>query len=176
MKTVLVLADAACVHMDVTAALKIFKPDTLAFINCIGIEWCEAGAYWFTLHPQKAGPWPGMEEAMRRRLLNGFNQPETWGHKPNKGIDKSTSDWGGSSGLFAVKALMEEGYTHIVAAGMPMESIHAHYYEEKKPWQHAERYHKGWLKHKQDIAHCFRSMRGWTRATFGEPTKEWFAS
>lgn len=171
---VLLLGDARCVHDDAERALALFTPDLYATTNMIGMEWFHVD-HWFTLHPNASGIWPGIVQAMRRRLHAGLNRPVTWAHKQEKGIDRWTQDWAGSSGLLAVKGLMEIGCTHIVCAGVPMKAEQGHYYDDKN-WHTATNYHRGWIRNEHTIKQLVRSMSGWTRELLGEPTAEWLAS
>jgi len=172
--TALVLGGAGCVYEDIEAALKLFTPDAIAAVNAIGIEWPGRLDYWATLHPGEKKQWPGIVEAMRLRLMAGHNRPQTWCYKPFDGVDRHTSDWGGSSGLLAVKILIEEGFTHIVGAGVPMTMNLAHF-NDHKPWLAANSYQRGWIRHRAEIEACFRSLSGWTRKEFGSPTANWLA-
>jgi len=172
-KTALVLGSAASVYGDAKEAFKLFTPQCVAATNNIGIDWPSKIDHWFTLHPNKTPDWPGMEEALRRRKLARRNRPETWSFKPAPSIDHVIEDWSGSSGLFAVKALIEElQFDKIVLAGVPMTKVGGHY-NEKHEWHKAEMYHRGWKKHLLEIKPFVRSMSGWTKEILGEPTRAW---
>ncbi len=172
MRIALLLGDAACVHADAAAAYAMLKPDAIAATNCIGFDWPGRVDYWFTLHPKSIGVWPGMPGALRRRENAGLNRPQTWAHKSGLGIDRHTPDWGGSTGLLAVKGLRQLRFNRIVLAGVPMSPEQNHYYEGTG-WSHATHYRKGWREHRDEIAPFVRSMSGWTREIFGAPTAEW---
>ena len=171
----MVLGDAACVHDDASRAMLMFEPDAVAATNNMGINWPHRLDYWCTLHIDPCPDWPGMAEAARRRREAGGNRPQAWAHKPGPGIDRWTPDWRGSTGLLTVKVLMEEGFTHIVLAGVPMTREGGYFYDEK-PWTQVDRYRIGWMQHHAEIAHSVRSMSGWTRSILGEPTKDWLSS
>jgi hypothetical protein len=171
----LVLGSAATVFADAEAALKVFTPTVVAACNNIGIDWEGRVHHWFTLHPAKTEDWPGIQEAKRRRRLAKRNTDiVTWSFKAAKGIDRVTEDWGGSTGLLAVKGLLEIGFGKIVLAGVPM-TILAGHYNQKPEWRKAEMYHRGWHKHLKEIAPFVRSMSGWTQKLLGAPTKQWLA-
>ena len=172
MTQVLLLGDAASVYEDAKKACQLFVPEVVAATNNIGIHWEGHVDHWFTLHPQPAHHWVGIEQAVVQRIRAGRNKPFTWAHKDGKGIDFVTTDWGGSSGLFAIKGLLEIGCRKIVLAGIPMTKEGAHYYEETE-WFQAQRYHKAWLKHHDLIAPHIKSMSGWTMEQFGMPTPDW---
>lgn len=169
----LVLGDAATVLEDAGRALELFEPDAICATNNIGIDWPGRLDYWCTLHPTKCPDWIGIVEALKKRLAAGRNRPQIWGHKPAPGIDRSTEDWRGSTGLLCVKVMrFEEHFDRIVLAGMPMSEAGCHYYTDRV-WNTAERYRAGWRKHLSDIAPYVRSMGGWTQEILGAPTPEW---
>lgn len=170
--TALLLGDAKCVYDDAEAALELFEPEVIAACNNIGVKWQGHIDHWFTLHPHAAVDWAGIELAMKRRLEAGLNKPFTWGHKPAKGIDFDTPDWQGSTGLIAVKGLLEIGVQKIVLAGVPLTKQDGHFYDSKE-WSQAERYRRGWNKRVDQLTPHVRSMSGWTREVFGAPTREW---
>lgn len=173
-RTALVLGDAACVHVDATAALKLFTPSAIAAANNIGIEWQGHLDFWFTLHPGACIDWIGIRDAVARRTKAGRNKPEVWAHKAAPAIDKTTPDWGGSTGLLAVKGLLELGFERIVLAGVPMDTS-PHFYNGQ-PWRQVERYRQAWKAHLHEIAPFVRSMSGWTADLLGKPDADWLAS
>lgn len=175
MPTALILGSGACVHKDAEEALSLFSPDFVAATNNIGLDWPGDVHHWFTLHPRPTKDWPGIEVARKRRVRLGRNDPVTWAHKPDRGIDRVTADWRGSTGLLAVKGmLIELGCTTIVLAGVPMSSGERHY-NLGEEWRHAPRYYIGWKQNHQEIAPFVRSMSGWTKQLLGEPTREWLS-
>src|SRR5262245_50020308 len=130
----LILGGAAGVHDEAARAMGLFEPDVVLAVNNIGIDWPGWIDHWVTLHPLKTGNWPGMLEALRQRLADGRNKPLTWSHRHMPGIDCiSHPDWGGSSGLLAVKvALVDLKCRRAVLAGMPLENG-PHYFGT--PWR-----------------------------------------
>jgi hypothetical protein len=174
----LIVGGAACVHDDAERAFALFAPDAVFAINNQIIDWPGRIDYAVTLHPAppRNSPWPGIVSAMVLRMQRQSHRPETWAHIKSEGIDRITDDWGGSSGLFAVKvALVEKCFTRIILAGVPMEAGAAHYFSNKE-WIDVQRYRSGWPAHHKEIAPFVRSMSGWTRSQLGEPTTEWLAS
>lgn len=168
----MILGGAACVHDDAARALALFTPHMLVAVNNIGIDWPGQVDHWVTLHPRKTGTWPGMVEAVKQREAAGRNRPATWSHQRTLGIEHVTQgDWGGSSGLLAVKvALVELKCAKVVLAGIPMDD-QPHYFGP--PWRSASAFQRGWDKHRAKLANHVRSMSGKTRQWFGEPTLEW---
>jgi hypothetical protein len=169
----IVFGDAACGQADMDQALALFTPDAIAATNNRIIDYPGKLDYGISLHPDRCDNWPGLEEAIRRRTLKGYNRPETWAHKAGRGVDKHTPDWGGSTGLLAVKALIEEGFTRIVLCGVPLEA-QPHFYTDQ-PWSKFERYRTGWEAHRDEIAPYVRSLSGWTRELLGPPDANWIS-
>jgi hypothetical protein len=175
----LVLGDARSVHEDAARALALFTPDAIAATNNIGIQWEGRLDYWFTLHVEACTDWVGINEALRQRTLHGRNRPQIWSHRSKRHaqsppVDRVTDDWGGSTGLLCVKALIEEGFTRIVLAGIPMAQDGGHFYDRRK-WSESDRYHPAWQRNLAAIRDVTRSVSGWTAHILGQPTIEWLA-
>jgi hypothetical protein len=171
MPAAIILGDAACVYKDAALAFQRFSFDAVAATNNIGLDWEGHIDHWCTLHPLAAAnpdPWPGIAEMRRRRKLAGRNDPTTWSFKMAPGVDYVMDDWLGSSGLFAFRCLRSIGFDSIIFAGVPLTSEEAHY-NDAREWRQASAYHKGWLKHVDEIAPYARSMSGWTRELIGAP-------
>jgi len=171
-KSALVLGGASSVWNDAASALSLYRLDLTIVINDMIGAWLGQVDIAVTLHPEKADKW------IRQRRLTGANMDfETWAHARKPGspkIDHTTDDWGGSSGLFAVKVALECGCDRIVLAGVPMSADDAHFFDSK-PWNEASAYHKAWLAHQSEIAPYVRSMSGWTAELLGRPDASWLA-
>lgn len=125
-----------------------------------------------TLHPENLPDWLGA------RGTKGLNAPPAvWCHRPYNSVTNFTRDIQGSVGLFATKIARQQGYSKILAAGVPMlvEDLH---YARKARWNACTAFQKAWLSHRHELnlAECFRSMSGWTRAHFGAPDGDWLQS
>lgn len=168
MPTALILGGAESVWDEAERALKLFTPDAVAAVNDSIPRWPHRLDYAITLHPSK------MENWVKDRRNKGLNVDcELWAHKRHgNSVHRVTDDWAGSSGLFAVKILMQEGFGGIVLAGVPMDKQGGHIVR-KTQWVSADMFRKGWLKHQCEIAPFVRSMSGWTKELFGPPTAEW---
>lgn len=175
MRSALILGGASSVWTDSAKALDLFRPDLTIAVNDMIGAWAGNLDIAATLHPEFLHRW------LNERRRNGFNEPQTWAHKasgPNgkveARIDRTTDDWGGSSGLFAVKVALECGCDRIVLAGVPMSADGAHFFDPAK-WEEANAYHKAWLNHQAELAPFVRSMSGQTKEWLGFPTREWLA-
>ena len=174
MITALLLGDARCVLEDAAAALDMFSPDVVGALNNIGITWKGKVDHWFTLHPTSCEDWVGIEEAVRRRKINGGNIPATWSYRHDRAVDYVREDWQGGSGLFGIRCMKVDLHIdRIVLAGCPMTRAGGHFYNQYE-WRQAEDYYRGWYKHREEIAPHVRSMSGWTQGLLGAPTPEFF--
>jgi hypothetical protein len=84
-------------------------------------------------------------------------------------VDYVHKDWGGSSGLFAVKIARLLAYDNIILAGMPMESDQSHYFNKHQEWVDAEKYRNAWVKREEEISPFVFSCSGWTKRLLGGP-------
>lgn len=167
----LVLGCAENVWDDAIAVLSRCSPDAIFAVKDMMARWPARIDYACTLHPDRTDQY--LRERTRKKYPNGFN---VWAHRNfgSKTHHKITRDWAGSSGLFAVKLAMEQGFSGIVLAGIPMESGFGHV-TRRQPWGTATQFRNGWIHHKEELKVCVRSMSGWTREMFGTPTDEWLA-
>jgi hypothetical protein len=82
----------------------------------------------------------------------------------------------GSSGLLGVWVAMQEGYTHCVLAGVPLESRrveHLHGVFDGAPASGYQAYRPAWKANVDILRPLVRSFGGWTREVFGPPTYSW---
>jgi len=174
----IILGGAACVWDDLARAERLCDVDCVIAINDAGASHNGHLDHWVSLHPEKFQVW--MDRRNRRRLP----PPGTvWFHRGVGerevrrfgGEFQSTEDWGGSSGLFAVKVALEQGASHVILCGVPMDPEQGHYFDEK-PWKDGRRYHAAWEKRREEMADRVRSMSGWTARLLGEPDEVWLSS
>jgi hypothetical protein len=172
MAVALVIGGAECVWNDAKEALSMFTPDAVFVTNDMIAHWPTRLDYAVTLHPEKIVEW------IRRRKIAGFSEPgEIWAHHMRSGqiVQRSTPDWGGSSGLFAVKIALEEGFDGIVLAGVPMVP-EAKHFVRKSDWVAGHSFKKAWSNHLEAIKPKTRSMSGLTKELLGGPTAKWLLS
>lgn len=128
-------------------------------------------AHGVTLHPAKLGDW--LRQRAERQLPA---LAEVWCWKAEvASITRTIADWGGSSGLLAVRAALAAGHTRIILCGVPMEPDAGHFVRRRR-WPHAIGFRRGWIQHRAELAPVLRSSSGWTRELFGAPTAEWLAA
>lgn len=117
------------------------------------------------------------------RAEKGMLEPVTTHcHKPGPGVEErwSICNVGGTSGMFATKIAIVMGYKKIIVCGVPMDN-NGHYFDPLNINDNNSTTFKGssnivaWreLGETKIAKHRVRSMSGRTRATLGEPTKEW---
>jgi hypothetical protein len=168
MSLALILGGAACVWDDAKAALELVRPDLFVAVNDMIAKWPGNLDAVASLHPHNLPRW------LAARRDAGFDPPgEVWSHIRAPAVTKTTSDWRGSSGLFAVKiALIEHACSGAILAGVPMDRSE-NFARPGKPWPDAHAFYPGWSARKRDIEKRARSMSGWTRLLLGAPTPEW---
>jgi hypothetical protein len=118
-----------------------------------------------TLHPDKYE-----REWRDARTARGLDPPGiVWAHRRHKVANRDTPDWGGSSGLFAIKVALEIGFDKIILCGVPM-TLEAGHVVRKAPWRACDQFRRAWGRHQRELTNHIRSFSGWTRTTFGPPS------
>lgn len=160
-KRLVVIGGAPCFESD----LARYAPPSDCKVMVINDQGCSFPGridYWVTLHPEKMHQWQA-----KRRENDRLNQDYitiTYDRpNPQARIDKMTGDWGGSSGLFACKVGLEEGFDHIVLCGIPMDSTPNVFRPGEKVWAEFKAFRTAWVERADDIRGKVFSMSGWTR-------------
>ena len=166
----LVLGGAKSVWQDAERALEMAEFDAVIATNDAGARWSGRLDHWCTLHREKLPRWE--KERRLRGYPGGYVR---WGHAADKRVDRVTTDWRGSSGLFAVKVAIELGYSRIVLAGVPMAADGAHFFSDEA-WTAARGYLSAWNVRAKEMAGRVRSMSGWTARLLGEVDERWLTS
>jgi hypothetical protein len=118
-----------------------------------------------TLHPDKYD-----REWRDARAARGLDPPGiVWAHRRHKVANRDTPDWGGSSGLFAIKVALEVGFDKIILCGVPM-TLEAGHVVRKAPWRACDQFRRAWGRHQRELTNHICSFSGWTRTTFGPPS------
>ena len=175
-KTALVLGGASSVWDDAAEALHLFRPDAIAAVNDIGTRWAGRLDIWATLHPEHFVKWAPA------RAANGFTPARTHiAHEDGWRVD-SIEDYrwpgmnaSGSSGLYAVKVLMDRGFDRIVLAGVPMQASGAHFFNTSV-WNEVSAFTSAWLDQRFRLLGVVKSMSGWTRESLGAPDADWLGA
>jgi hypothetical protein len=77
-----------------------------------------------------------------------------------------------SSGGYAAKIALEDGYDRVVLAGVPMVATDKHF-TRKQIWTQRDSFVRGFKDSIPHFAGRVRSMSGWTQEMLGAPDKEW---
>lgn len=169
MVAALVLGGGACLWSDVDAALDLGEYQMVVAANDAGAHWPGRLDHWVSLHPDKFPKWKHEREA--RGYPGGY---VTWAHRPTPNNQRDTRDWGGSSGLFAVKVALEQGAERVVCCGVPLVKGEAHFFHAD-PWRSADAFRKGWKRNETELRGKVRSMSGWTAEFLGLADEAWLA-
>jgi len=175
-KTALVLGGAKTVWDEASEALALFRPDAIAAVNDIGTRWAGRLDLWATLHHEKMATWRAA------RAASGFGLANLHvGSEPAPGID-SVEDYrwlgmnaSGSSGLYAVKLMIDRGFDRIVLAGVPMDAAQAHFFDPSQ-WDEATSFWQTWLDQAPRLQGTVKSMSGRTRDLLGGPDNDWLGA
>lgn len=188
----LVLGGAESLMDDVYAFYKLgFAPEHVIAINDAMLAYPWRITHGATLHPNKL--WrdePKWIVARRERDDLGDDPYTVYGHPiPEKKLAKPDDDPvaftfqneanHGSSGLYATQVVACHNLQSraVVLCGVPMENGNHVGGVHKEHWQQqVQRYRPGWDAAYNEMADRVRSMSGWTRHKFGEPTVEWLTS
>jgi hypothetical protein len=180
MKT-LILGGAACVWEDAERAREIASFDRVAVLNHM-IEHYEGEVDLFaTLHPEFLHKWTAARQEKGYpppRMIAAHKNNTTVGRGMAYPVDFVTDyRWpgmsqSGTSSLFAVKAEIELGASHIVLCGCPL-AEEGGFFDRPGQWGKTKDYRKGWEEALPHIKTKVRSMSGWTADLIGRPTPEW---
>lgn len=179
--TCLVLGGGACVWDDLEQAREFGPFDATIAINDMLAHYGGAIDFAVSLHPEKYHLW------MQERDGKGLPRPAKFvahagntqeGRNAPFPVDIVTDyRWpgmnaSGSSGLFAVKVAIEQGFDRVILCGVPMDGKQSHFFD-KTPWTEVQSFTEAWGVARPFIAEFTRSMSGKTRDWLGAPSLEW---
>jgi hypothetical protein len=154
-------------------------------VNRAGWLYLDPIAMWVSIHGGSNRGGVGLVDSIeKRRALGADMNFAAYGNFAENEESGACIRWnrpngGGSSSLFATRIALELGYERVVLAGVPLvgdtticDADGSEKVEEPSATGFAI-YRGGWEKVHDEIADNVRSMSGWTRETFGEPTAEW---
>lgn len=173
-KSAVILGGAGCLFDDIEIARAFGPYDAVyavndALINYSGIVDCAV-----TLHPEKLPEW------LAGRTVKGWSDPRNIiAERDYKGLVSEIREYrwpgqsrSGSSGFFAAKCAIEDGFTHIVLAGVPMDAEQGHV-GDQQPWDEVEMFWSAWIDQRHRLQPHVRSVSGRTASLLGVPTFEW---
>jgi hypothetical protein len=184
LKRALVIGCAANVWDEVRRARDLCSFQAVYCVKIAGVHYRGGYFSWVGLHPEWVEKY-GAERA----ALGLHSQYETVAPPDGelgtagKGakIDRRVSyrysgmDCSASSGGYAAKVALDDGFDRIVLAGVPMETGASHF-TRGKPWLQRDSFTIGFEKSVPFFAGRVRSMSGWTAEILGRPDDVWLGS
>lgn len=179
MLTALVLGGAACLWEDIAAAEEIGRFRHVVACNDAGAAWSGRLDIWATLHPDLMAGWAARREA------RGYPPAERYAYHrkawPGEIPAEIVSDYhflrtdqSPSSGIFAAKVAIEQGFERVVLCGIPLTAGAAHFFDAGV-WDAAQTFRNGFRQMAPHLLGRVRSMSGHTRDVLGAPTAGWLA-
>lgn len=177
----IVLGSAPCLWEDLEDAIERLqlgqnRVENIA-VNGAGVLFNGPLDIWASIHGTKLVDW--IEK--RRTLYSDMMDFDAYGNfAKHETPDDCVIPWNrpngnGSSGLYAVLLALELGFNKLILCGMPIDgeeriTSDGEVEPGQTPYHH---YRNGWMLRQGILSEHVRSMSGWTRDTFGEPTAEW---
>lgn len=163
-KRAIVLGSADTLQSDLASLGNMREGAAIFVVNHTGFKFPIRADYWVTLHPECWHEW------LPKRKAAGFNMDfKSIGYnalnQTPKGMDRGSSDWGGMSGLFAVKCAFEEGFDEVILCGVPMTDTP--YFWGNELHYKILPYRAGWEKHIDKLKGRVYSQSGWTKELLG---------
>lgn len=181
MAKALVVGCAANVWREVDEAQSIGSFDRVYCVKLAGVHWAEGYFIWCTLHPEFMDKY----ESERRDLgMSGEYEivapleNEVGGHGKKGRIARRVSyrykgmNASASSGIYAAKVALDDGFNRVVLAGVPLQQDGGHF-TRGKPWMQVDSFTGGFEQSVPHMKGKVRSMSGLTRDVLGYPDKEW---
>lgn len=183
MKAALVVGCGTGVWEEVEAAKRLVKFDAVYCVKLAGVHWKGGRFTWATLHPEF------MDDYEKQRADLGYHWdyeivaplPGEVGMHGKKGniARRVTYRYPGmnasaSSGGYAAKVALDDGFEKVILAGVPMRQEDNHF-TRGKPWLQRDGFINGFNLSLPHFKGRVKSLSGWTREQLGEPTKEWLA-
>jgi hypothetical protein len=178
----LVIGCAANVWEEVKAAEQLTTFDAIYCVKLAGVHYKEPRHFkWPTLHPEF------MDDYERQRAELGLHSDyeiiaplagEVGMHGSKGNIARRVSyrypgmDSSASSGGYAAKVALEDGFDRVILAGVPMDPAASHF-TRGKPWLQCDSFTIGFMKSVPHFAGRVRSMSGWSMEILGAPSPDW---
>lgn len=148
------------------------RVDAVYAVNDAAAEYPGELDAFVTLHPEKLPQWLAKRRAPTRTVV---------AHEPRAGVTRVVDyrfpgmNASGSSGLFAVKAALDDDPDCLVVlCGVPMTPV-ATGHAESTFHREVDAFTGAWTIAKPYLKDRVRSMSGWTAMLLGMPTSEWLA-
>jgi hypothetical protein len=180
MTCALVIGCSANVWEEVKAAQELTTFDAIYCVKLAGVHWKGGRFIWATLHPEFMNDYEAQRKALGLHSDYEIVAPlssEVGMHGSKGNIARRVSyrypgmDSSASSGGYAAKVALEDGYDRVVLAGVPMDS--SSHFSRGKPWLQRDSFTIGFNKSVPHFAGRVRSLSGWTKEILGAPTPAW---
>jgi hypothetical protein len=181
LKRALVIGCSADVWAEVAAAQALGTFDAIYCAKMAGVHWKGGRFTWCGLHPEWQELYSGNRQDLGlHRDYETVAPPDSELGTAGKGskIDRRVSyrwpgmDASASSGGYAAKVALHDGFNRVVLAGVPMDVGAAHF-TRGKPWLQRDSFTIGFQKSVPFFAGRVRSMSGWSKQLLGEPDPAW---
>ncbi len=163
-KRAIVLGSASTLQSDLDSIGNMKDGAAIFVVNHTGFKYPIHADYWVTLHPECWHEWVPLRKAAGYNMdfkSIGYNSQ----NQTPKGMDRGSSDWGGMSGLFAVKCAFEEGFEEVILCGVPMTDTP--YFWGSELHYKILPYRAGWERHIDKLKGRVYSQSGWTKELLG---------
>lgn len=150
-------------------------------VKLAGVHWQGPRFTWASLHPEFMDDYEAQRKARGHHMDYEIVAPlpnEVGMHGKKGNIARRVSyrypgmDSSASSGGYAAKVALEDGFDRVVLAGVPMTQDGGHF-TRGKPWPQRDGFTIGFKKSVPHFAGRVRSMSGWSQELLGEPTPAW---
>jgi hypothetical protein len=178
----LVIGCSAYVWEEVDAAKRLFAPDAFYCVKLAGVHFAYPHRFtWVTLHPEFMDDYEAQRKALGLHSDYEIVAPlpnEVGMHGKKGNIARRVSyrypgmSSSASSGGYAAKVALDDGFDRVVLAGVPMDPAASHF-TRGKPWLQRDSFTIGFQKSVPHFAGRVRSMSGWTKELLGEPDPAW---
>lgn len=190
MNIALVIGGASGGFREAIEAMSLFTPAKIYAVNDIG-ACIETVDVWCTLHPEFMDGWEKLRSEQGFGPVDDIVAPppkEVGMHGAKGRIKRRLSyRWPGmngsaSSGIYGAKVAMEDGFTKVVLAGIPMSADAGHFMPEGrnghgnirgKVWEQHSAFVSGFNYSIPYLRGKVKSMSGYTQKILGYPTNDW---
>ena len=183
MKRALIIGCGEGVWDEVDRARAMCSFDSFYCVKLAGVHWRDGRFTWVTLHPEFMDDY----EQQRRNagLPSDYDivaplSTEVGMHGKKGNIARRVSyrypgmTSSASSGLYAAKVALDDGFERVILAGVPMDGT-IHHFTRGKIWAQRDSFIRGFEKSLPFIKDSVRSMSGYTKEILGAPSPEWLA-
>ena len=175
-RPIIVMGGAKCVWDDLNEASKIISlPFDLAAVNDIGVYYSNRINHWLSLE-RKISEWYEQRNNNHydmRLLVHVYYHDKLIDHKRHINYFWKMNESPIMSGIFAPIALKSLGYSKIILAGIPSDEQPRFFDPPNKKYHASKASKSNWLNFQDYFGDSLRSMSGYTRELFEEPTREW---